>query len=110
MSPKLAKDWRTACYSFLDQRVLAGDAQVFSTDSVIDEVGLELECLWNGAQKFQLMMRPFPRIPIGAGIGAAISKLLEMRVGVGNLWFKGRVRIAMKPLLDRIPLVGAVKV
>lgn len=44
------------------------------------------------------------------GIGAALSKLLAMRVGVGNLWFKGKVRVALKPLIDRVPLVGAVKV
>ena len=56
------------------------------------------------------MIRPFPRIPTGLGLGAALSKMLAMRVGVGNIWFKGTVRVAMKPLLDRLPLVGAVKV
>lgn len=83
---------------------------MFNTESVIDEVGLEMEFMWNGDQKFQLMIRPFPKFPVGLGIGQAVSKLLAMRVGVSNIWFKGRVRVAMKPLIDRIPLVGAVKV
>lgn len=83
---------------------------MFNTESVVDEVGLEMECIWNGAQRFQLVIRPFPRLPTGLGLGAALSKLLAMRVGVGSIWFKGTVRVAMKPLLDRLPLVGAVKV
>lgn len=84
--------------------------KVFSTESVVDEVVIEMECIWDGSQQFQLAIRPFPRLPVGLGIGAAISKLLAMRVGVGNLWFKGKVRVALKPLIDRVPLVGAVKV
>jgi len=46
----------------------------------------------------------------GLGVGAALSKMLAMRVGVGDLWFKGKVRVALKPLIDRVPLIGAVKV
>jgi len=39
--------------------------QVFNTDCVIDEVAIEMECIWDGSQKFQLAIRPFPRLPVG---------------------------------------------
>ena len=83
---------------------------MFNTECVVDEVAVEMECIWNGSQRFQLAIRPLPRLPVGMGLGSALSKLLAMRVGVGKLWFKGKVRITLKPLLDRVPLVGAVKV
>ena len=84
--------------------------QVFNTDSVFDEVVIEMECVWNGAQKMGLAIKPFHRLSFGFGVDKAISKLLGMKVGVADLFFKGNVRIALKPLLDRIPLVGAAKV
>ena len=77
---------------------------------MFDEIAIEMECIWNGAQKFQLAIEPFPRLSLGFGLDKALSRLLGMRVGVANLFFKGNVRIALKPLLDRVPLIGAAKV
>ncbi len=51
-----------------------------------------------------------PKLPVPLGIGAFISKWLGMRVGVANINLHGRVRIAARPLLSKLPVVGGVKV
>ena len=44
------------------------------------------------------------------GIGQLLARYLRMRVGVTNFFFQGRVRLSMHPLLNKMPVVGAVKV
>ena len=44
------------------------------------------------------------------GIGTLLARYLRMRVGVTNFYFQGRVRASLHPLLNKMPVVGAVKV
>lgn len=44
------------------------------------------------------------------GIGTLLARYLRMRVGVTNFFFQGRVRASLHPLLNKMPVVGAVKV
>lgn len=53
---------------------------------------------------------PFPKLPVPLGIGQLLARYLRMRVGVTNFFFQGRVRLSMHPLLNKMPVVGALKV
>ena len=39
-----------------------------------------------------------------------VAQFLGMRVGVSDLYIRGRLRISLKPLMSQMPVVGAVKV
>lgn len=52
---------------------------------------------------------PFPKLPVPLGIGQLLARYLRMRVGVTNFFFQGRVRLSMHPLLNKMPVVGAIK-
>ena len=86
--------------------------QVYKAEDVSGEVIIELDVTWAGEQNVQLIIKPFPKfhLGVGLGVGRLISNFLTMRVGVGNLFFSGRVRLSLKPLMGRIPVVGAVRV
>lgn len=86
--------------------------QVYKAEDVSGEVIIEMDVTWAGEQNIQLVIKPFPKIHLGVGLGVGklISNFLKMRVGVGNLFFSGRVRLSLKPLMGRIPVVGAVRV
>lgn len=86
--------------------------QVYKAEDVSGEVIIELDVIWAGEQNVQLIIKPFPKfhLGVGLGVGRLISNFLTMRVGVGNLFFSGRVRLSLKPLMGRIPVVGAVRV
>lgn len=53
---------------------------------------------------------PLPKLPVPLGIGQLLARYLRMRVGVTNFFFQGRVRLSMHPLLNKMPVVGAIKV
>ena len=86
--------------------------QVYKAEDVSGEIIIELDVTWAGQQDVQLIIKPFPKfhLGVGIGIGKMISNFLTMRVGVGNLFFSGRVRLSLKPLMGRLPVVGAVRV
>lgn len=86
--------------------------QVYKAEDVSGEVIIEMDVTWAGEQNVQLIIKPFPKfhLGVGLGVGRMISNFLTMRVGVGNLFFSGRVRLSLKPLMGRIPVVGAVRV
>lgn len=86
--------------------------QVYKAEDLSGEVIVELDITWVGEQDIQLVIKPFPKVHLGVGLGVGkmLSNFLTMRVGVGNLFFSGRVRLSLKPLLGRIPVVGAVRV
>lgn len=86
--------------------------QVYKAEDVSGEVIIELDVTWAGEQNVQLIIKPFPKfhLGVGLGVGRLISNFLTMRVGVGDLFFSGRVRLSLKPLMGRIPVVGAVRV
>ena len=98
-----------------DDRFLLLDSpalQVYKAEDVSGEVIVELDVTWAGQQNVQLVIKPFPKfhLGVGVGVGKIISNFLAMRVGVGNLFFSGRVRLSLKPLMGRLPVVGAVRV
>ena len=86
--------------------------QVYKAEDVNGEVIVELDVTWAGQQNVQLVIKPFPKfhLGVGLGVGKLVSNFLTMRVGVGNLFFSGRVRLSLKPLMGRLPVVGAVRV
>ena len=86
--------------------------QVYKAEDVSGEVIIEMDVTWAGEQNVQLIIKPFPKfhLGVGLGVGRLISNFLTMRVGVGNLFFSGRVRLSLKPLMGRLPVVGAVRV
>jgi hypothetical protein len=57
-----------------------------------------------------VQINPLPNLPVPLGIGQLLSRFLGMRVGVADINLRGRVRLAMKPLLNKVPIIGAVKV
>lgn len=57
-----------------------------------------------------LQINPLPNLPMPLGIGEMLSKFLGMRVGVSDINIHGRVRLALRPLLNKTPVVGGVKV
>lgn len=86
--------------------------QVYNAEDVSGEVIIETDITWVGKQDVQLVIKPFPKVHLGVGLGVGklLSNFLTMRVGVSNLFFSGRVRLSLKPLLGWIPVVGAVRV
>ena len=70
----------------------------------------ELDIVWAGKAKFQLLIKPLPKVPLSLGLDRLLSTFIAMRVGVSDLYFSGRVRIALSPLINRVPVVGALKV
>ena len=86
--------------------------QVYKEEDVSGEVIIELDVTWAGQQNVQLVIKPFPKfhLGVGLGVGKLISNFLTMRVGVGNLFFSGRVWLSLRPLMGRLPVVGAVRV
>lgn len=55
-------------------------------------------------------INPLPNLPVPLGIGQLIAEWLGMRVGVSDINLHGRVRINMRPLMAKLPIVGGVKV
>ncbi|EIE19981.1 hypothetical protein COCSUDRAFT_44371 [Coccomyxa subellipsoidea C-169] len=84
--------------------------KVFRREGVQQEVLVEMDFSWAGNQKFQLQINPLPRLPVPLGIGQFISEWLGMRVGVSDINLHGRVRINMRPLMAKLPIVGGVQV
>ncbi|KAK9843817.1 hypothetical protein WJX81_007480 [Elliptochloris bilobata] len=84
--------------------------KVYRRECLVQELIIELDVKWVGKQKFQLQICPFPKLPVPLGIGQLLARYLRMRVGVTNFFFQGRVRLSLHPLLNKMPVVGAVKV
>lgn len=68
--------------------------------------GPEKWCLYDGVAQ----INPLPSLPVPLGIGQLIAEWLGMRVGVSDINLHGRVRINMRPLMAKLPIVGGVKV
>ena len=66
--------------------------------------------VWAGKAKFQLLVKPLPKIPLAMGLDRLLSTFISMRAGVSDLYFSGRLRLALSPLVNHVPVVGALKV
>ena len=84
--------------------------QVYKPGDVLEEAIAEVEVVWAGKAKFQLLIKPLPKIPLSMGLDRLLSNFIAMRVGVSDLYLSARVRIALTPLMGRVPVVGAMKV
>lgn len=110
--PKWISDIHLHNFNLGDEPPSISGVKVYKAEDVSGEVIIELDVTWAGEQNVQLIIKPFPKfhLGVGLGVGRLISNFLTMRVGVGNLFFSGRVRLSLKPLMGRIPVVGAVRV
>ncbi|MCJ1425923.1 hypothetical protein MMC29_003824 [Sticta canariensis] len=84
--------------------------QVYKTTEAMEEAIAEVDLVWAGKAKFQLLIKPLPKIPIAMGLDRLLSNFISMRAGVSDLYFSGRVRFALSPLVNHVPVVGALKV
>lgn len=84
--------------------------QVYKHDEVLSEALAEVDVVWAGSAKFQLLIKPLPKIPLAMGLDRLLSQFISMRAGISDVYFSGRVRIALSPLMNRVPVVGALKV
>lgn len=84
--------------------------QVYKQSDVLEEAMAEVDLVWAGHAKFQLLIKPLPKIPLAMGLDKLLSTFISMRAGVSDLYVSGRVRISLSPLLNRLPVVGALQV
>ena len=69
--------------------------------------------LW--AQDVRLLIS-VPRLPVAVSevtpdpIEEALALMMQLRVSLKNAWVKVGVRVTMRPLLRRLPVVGALQV
>ncbi len=56
--------------------------QVYRRESTQEEMIAELEVMWAGKQKFQLLIKPMPKLPLPLGLGKVIANFLSLSVGV----------------------------
>ncbi|KAK9812293.1 hypothetical protein WJX73_010507 [Symbiochloris irregularis] len=84
--------------------------KVYKQSDVLEEAMVEVDLVWAGQAKFQLLVKPLPKIPLGMGLEKLLSTFISMRAGVSDLYISGRVRISMSPLLNRLPVVGALQI
>ncbi|KAK9830173.1 hypothetical protein WJX72_010141 [[Myrmecia] bisecta] len=78
-----------------------------------EQVGLDCDVLWESNQDIELQIYPFPK-PLASifpdVIEDMISKIVSFETGVKKLKLKAKLRITFDPLLDRVPVVGSIKV
>ena len=68
--------------------------------------------LWRCPQDVQLALQLLP-LPGQLGalsrVGEALGMMQPLRVGLASLIFSGRLRIALKPLMNKLPIVAAMQ-
>eukprot|EP00884_Botryococcus_braunii_P002166 jgi/Botrbrau1/11950/Bobra.341_1s0015.1 len=107
--PSWMSDLRLAAFTLGAVPPRLNSIKVYRREALMGEVIMELDFMWAGQQKFQLLIKPFPKLPLPLNVGKVIANLLSLSVGVQDIYVAGRVRLSCKPLLGRIPIVGAVK-
>jgi hypothetical protein len=61
------------------------------------EVVMELDFMWPGKQKFQLLIKPLPKLPLPLNVGQLIANFFSISVGVQVLLLPNR-----RPLSHRV--------
>lgn len=82
-------------------------------EDAVDDVFVELDLEWKSRQDVEIEIQV-----LGSDISSLVpnaletqlARLMTMKVGIEDCWLQGRVRIALRPLLWRIPIVGAAQV
>ncbi|KAK9807354.1 hypothetical protein WJX73_005591 [Symbiochloris irregularis] len=85
--------------------------KVYKNQAVKDQVIIEADFVWAGANDVQLVVKPIPKTLGGIeAVGKAVGNLISLRVGTQKLIVTGRIRLSLKPLIDDLPIVGAIHV
>ncbi|EIE27751.1 hypothetical protein COCSUDRAFT_45975 [Coccomyxa subellipsoidea C-169] len=81
-------------------------------NQAVDEVIIECDFMWAGQQDVQILVKPVPRFvsKVLIGVGKLISNLIRLKVSMMRLIVNGRLRITLTPLLNDMPIVGAIQV
>ncbi|GAB4820429.1 hypothetical protein N2152v2_007475 [Parachlorella kessleri] len=76
-----------------------------------EELSTEFDFSWASKMEVKLMMRVSPeeRFPVLGHLVSLLSKAVTVKVTVRDLVARGRLRATLRPLIDTIPVVGAVK-
>ncbi|KAI3435577.1 hypothetical protein D9Q98_001642 [Chlorella vulgaris] len=74
-----------------------------------NEVLQEYSFVWSSKMDVKLLVKLLGKRS-GGGAQSLLAKVVRLKVGVANLVARGTLRIALKPLLDEIPIIGGVKV
>lgn len=57
-----------------------------------------------------LQLLPLPgQLEALGRVGEALGMMQPLRVGLASLIFSGRVRVALKPLMNKLPIVAAMQ-
>ena len=57
-----------------------------------------------------LQLLPLPgQLGALSRVGEALGMMQPLRVGLASLIFSGRVRVALKPLMNKLPIVAAMQ-
>ncbi|BDA48413.1 Synaptotagmin-2 [Coccomyxa sp. Obi] len=111
--PSWIKDIKLIKFDLGEKAPHISGVKVYRVDNqTTDEVIMECDFMWAGQQDVQILVEPVPRIVSKAliGIGTVISKLIRLKVSVMRLIINGRVRITLTPLLNDMPIIGAIQV
>lgn len=89
--------------------------RVFADDSeLMDDAYLEFDFAWHSQTDVELEIQVLPgsmdKAWIPNFIEDKLKELLTFSVGVEDAKLKGRVRVTLRPLLMRVPVVGAMQV
>ncbi|GAB4823698.1 hypothetical protein N2152v2_010744 [Parachlorella kessleri] len=82
-------------------------------NDIMDDVFIELEMVWQSKQDIEIEIKALPddlSTWIPDFIDKTLSKLLTFTVGVEDLAVEAKLRLALRPLLNRVPVVGAVQI
>ncbi|KAL4421096.1 hypothetical protein ABPG77_009623 [Micractinium sp. CCAP 211/92] len=89
--------------------------RVFMDDNdIMDDAYIEFDFEWRSKQDVEIQIQVLPasmdKAWIPNFIEDKLKALLDFTVGVEDAVLKGRLRVTLRPLLKRVPVIGAVQV
>lgn len=75
-------------------------------------VAIEADVSWHSDMNVQLRIKPIPKqlTFIPSALTTLVSNMVSFTAGIAKLHIEGRIRITFDPLVDKLPVIGAVKV
>lgn len=90
------------------------DVRCYRDDSdVVDDVFLEMDVVWKSQQDIEFVLKVIGKnivTYVPDILEAQLAKLLTMTVGIEDATLKGTIRMALRPLLTRVPIIGALQI
>eukprot|EP00884_Botryococcus_braunii_P016033 jgi/Botrbrau1/3112/Bobra.0070s0089.2 len=75
------------------------------------EIIMEMNFEWKGDQEMELIVKPLPRkLGPATFVLQGLSTFVKLRVGLEDLFVRGRVRVTARPLLETLPCISAIQV